>query len=73
MGEGKVCKYARRILFLCWDVMRQLRNVFELFEVERMILAVTLQAPHQSDSLQRHTGDTKFAKQKFWARASEVQ
>ena len=71
--RGEVCKYVRRVLFLYWDVMRLLRSVFELFEVERMILAVTLQAPHQSDPLQRHTGDTKFALQKFWARASEVQ
>ena len=70
---GEIRKYVRRVLFICWDVMRLLRNVFEIFEVERMILAVTLQAPHQSDPLQRHTGDTKYAMQKFWARASEVQ
>ena len=72
MGGG-VCKYIPRVLFLCWDVMRLLRTEFELFEVERMILAVTLQAPRQSDPLQRHTGGTKFAQQKFWARASEVR
>ena len=69
---GEVCELIRRVLFLCWDVMRLLRTVFELF-VERMILAVTLQAPHQSDPLQRHTGGTKFAMQKFWARASGVR
>ena len=70
---GEVCEYIRRVLFICWDVMRLLRTEFKLFEVERMILAVMLQAPHQSDPLQRHTGGTKFAMQKFWARASEVR
>ena len=70
---GEVCEFIQRVLFLCWDVMRLLRIEFEVFEVERMILAVTLQAPHQSDPLQRHTGGTKFAQQKFWARASEVR
>ena len=70
---GEVCKCIHRVLFIGWDVMRLLRTEFEIFEVRGMILAVTLQAPHQSDPLQRHTGDTNFAKQKFWARASEVQ
>ena len=70
---GEVCEFIRRVLFLCWDVMRLLRTVFELFEVEKMMLAVSLQAPHQSDPLQRHTGGTKYAMQKFWVRASEVQ
>ena len=70
---GEVCEFIQRVLFLCWDVMRLLRTAYELFEVERMILAVTLQAPRQSDPLQRHTGDTKYAMQKFWARASEVR
>ena len=70
---GEVCEFIRRVLFLCWDVMRLLRTEFEIFEVRGMILAVTLQAPHQSDPLQRHTGGTKYARQKFWARASEVR
>ena len=70
---GEVCEFIQRVLFLCGDVMRLLRTEFDLFEVKRVMLAVTFQAPHQSDPLQRHTGGTKFAMQKFWARASEVR